>query len=47
MVGGVFISYAHADSAPVDKIRGRLDAAEIPTWLDRHDMVAGPLQQYV
>lgn len=46
-IGGVFISYSRADAKFVDKMYQRLGAEGIPTWLDRHDMVAGPLQKQV
>ena len=46
-IGGVFISYSHADAKFVDKVYRRLGKEGVPTWLDRHDMVAGPLQKQV
>lgn len=35
-VGGVLLSYSHADSAPVAKLYERLKKAGITVWLDRH-----------
>ncbi len=47
VVGGVFISYSHDDASFVDKIRDKLGEKGVPVWLDRHDLVAGPLQEQV
>ena len=47
VLGGVFISYSHDDATFVDKIRDKLDEKGVPVWLDRHEMVAGPLQEQV
>ena len=47
VVGGVFISYSHDDATFVDKIREKLGEKGVPVWLDRHDLVAGPLQEQV
>jgi TIR domain/Pentapeptide repeats (8 copies) len=46
-IGGVFISYSRDDAKFVDKVYERLRKEGIPAWLDRHDMVAGPLQTQV
>lgn len=46
-IGGVFISYSHADSVFVDKIYKRLKKDGVSVWLDRHDAVAGPLKRQV
>ena len=46
-IGGVFISYSHADAKFVDKVYERLGEEGASVWLDRHDMVAGPLQKQV
>ena len=43
VIGGVFISYARADAAFADKIRSTLMEKEVTVWLDRHDLLAGPL----
>jgi len=47
MVGGVFISYSHADSGFVDQVYERLDQEGVPVWLDRREAVAGSLQRQV
>lgn len=47
MVNGCFISYSHQDAAFVDKLRDRLMAEGVNVWLDRHDLVAGPIQDQV
>jgi len=44
-LGGVFISYSQADSKFVDELCKRLKEEGAPVWLDRHDMVVGPLQK--
>ncbi len=46
-IGGVFISYSHADTGLVDKLYDRFKKEKIRVWLDRHDLVAGPLQRQV
>ena len=46
-IGGVFISYSHADSGFVDKVYDRLLKEGANVWLDRHDLVAGPLDRQV
>ena len=45
--GGVFISYSRENSEFVDKMYERLKREGAPVWLDRHDMVAGPMQKQV
>ncbi len=45
--GGIFISYSRQDSDFVDKVYARLKQEGANVWLDRHDMVAGPLQKQV
>ena len=47
IIGGVFISYSHTDSAFVDKVRSKLLEKGVSVWLDRHDSVAGPLQKQI
>ena len=47
LIGGVFISYSHEDSAFVDKVYKYLTKKEISVWLDKHKIVAGPLQKQV
>ncbi len=47
LLGGVFISYSHADAGFADKIREKLTEKGVPVWLDRHDAVAGPLQKQI
>ncbi|NLX94725.1 MAG: toll/interleukin-1 receptor domain-containing protein [Rhodopirellula sp.] len=46
-IGGVFISYSHDDAVFVDKVYQRLQYEGVSVWLDRHDMVARPLQEQV
>lgn len=46
-IGGVFISYSRTDSKFVDKVYKRLSKEGVPTWLDRHDLDAGPLQKQI
>jgi hypothetical protein len=46
-IGGVFISYSHADGAFADKIYERLFEAGASVWLDRHDLVAGSLKEQI
>jgi len=46
-IGGVFISYSHADREAVEKLYERLRREKITVWLDRHDLVAGPLQRQI
>ena len=46
-IGGVFISYSHADNAFVDKVYNELRSYEIPVWLDKHDMLAGNIERQV
>ena len=47
VLGGVFISYSHADAGFVDKVRGKLVDKGVSVWLDRHELVAGPLQKQI
>jgi hypothetical protein len=47
MISGCFISYSHADANFVNKLRDRLIAEGVNVWLDRHDMIAGPIQDQV
>jgi uncharacterized protein YjbI with pentapeptide repeats len=47
LINGCFISYSWADSKFVDKLRDRLVGEGINVWLDKHDMVAGPIQDQV
>jgi len=37
----VFISYAREDSAFVERLRGDLERAEIPTWVDTRELLPG------
>jgi hypothetical protein len=46
-LSGIFISYSHQDSEFVVKIHERLEREGASVWLDRHDLVAGPLQKQV
>jgi len=39
----VFISYAHEDSAVIDKIQLHLDAAGYAIWIDRESIAGGEL----
>ncbi|MCP4248067.1 MAG: TIR domain-containing protein [bacterium] len=47
LIGGVFISYSHADVAFVDKLYKSLQAKGVPVWLDRHDLVSGRLDRQI
>jgi hypothetical protein len=47
MISGCFISYSWEDQKFVDKLYGRLRNEGINVWLDRHDMVAGTIQDQV
>jgi hypothetical protein len=47
MINGCFISYSWKDSAFVNKLRNHLMEGGINVWLDRHDAVAGPIQDQV
>ena len=47
MINGCFISYSHEDAKFVDKLRERLITEGVNVWLDRHDMVAGTVQDQV
>jgi hypothetical protein len=46
-IGGVFISYSHADKGFADKLYEQLQEAGVSVWLDRHDMVAGAINKQV
>ena len=46
-LGGAFISYSAADAPFVDRLYDRLMEAGASVWLDRHDLVAGPLQKQI
>lgn len=39
----IFISYAHEDSAVMDKIQSHLDAAGYAVWIDRASIAGGEL----
>lgn len=47
MINGCFISYSWKDAKFVNKLHDRLTAEGVNVWLDRHDMVAGPIQDQV
>ena len=44
MINGCFISHSWKDAVFVDKLYARLMAEGVNVWLDRHDIVAGPIQ---
>ncbi len=46
-IGGVFISYAREDSKFVDKVYGKLQDEGVSVWLDKHDVVAGPIDRQI
>ncbi len=46
-LGGIFISYARADSLFVDKLYEQFKAVGASCWLDRHDLLAGDLERQV
>jgi len=46
-IGGVFISYSHADKGLADKVYNQLKEAGVSVWLDRHDMNAGDINKQV
>jgi hypothetical protein len=46
-LGGIFISYSHADSKFVDKLHMQLKDSGANVWLDRHDMLAGDMERQV
>ena len=47
MINGCFVSYSWKDAKFVDKLRDRLMNEGVNVWLDRHDMVAGTIQDQV
>ena len=47
LINGCFISYSWKDANFVDRLRERLAGEGINIWLDRHDMVAGNIQDQV
>jgi TIR domain len=47
MINGCFISYSWQDTQFVDTLHDRLYEEGINTWLDRHDLVAGTIQDQV
>lgn len=47
LIGGVFISYGRTDAGFVDKIRSELMKKGVSVWLDRHDLLPGPLQKQI
>jgi|GEM_PF-378698 len=47
VIGGIFISYSWTDEKFVNKLYRRLVNAGASVWLDRHSLVAGPLQKQV
>jgi hypothetical protein len=47
MLNGCFLSYSWKDAAFVEQLRDRLMSEGINVWLDRHDMVAGTIQDQV
>ena len=47
MINGCFISYSWQDAQFADTLYDRLYKEGINTWLDRHDMVAGTIQDQV
>jgi hypothetical protein len=46
-IGGIFISYSWANTKFVDKLYDRLTEHGASVWLDRHDLVSGPLQEQI
>jgi hypothetical protein len=46
-IGGMFVSYSWEDAKFVDELYGRLIKEELSIWLDRHDLVAGPVQAQI
>jgi len=47
LINGCFVSYSWSDASFVDNLRDRLFAEGINVWLDRHDAVAGTIQDQV
>ena len=46
-IGGIFISYSHANKAFVEKLHAALEEKGYSVWRDAHDLVAGPLERQV
>lgn len=46
-VGGIFISYSHADTEFVEGLHAALGEKEYSVWRDVHDLVAGPLERQI
>ena len=46
-IGGVFVSYSHEDELFADKIYDRLMRDGVAVWMDRMDMLAGPIESQV
>lgn len=46
-VGGIFVSYSHADIEFVERLCFALSKEGYPVWRDEHDLVAGPLERQV
>ncbi len=44
---GVFISYSQKNNAFADRLHTQLQSAKANVWLDRHDLVAGPLTKQI
>jgi hypothetical protein len=47
MLNGCFISYSSNDEIFAEKLRDYLMKEGVNVWLDRHDMVAGPIQDQI
>lgn len=47
VVGGVFISYSHADTDFVDTLQPLLAERKIKTWRDVHDLKAGKMERQI
>ncbi len=47
LIGGIFISYSHKNADFVTKIYDRLTESGASVWLDKHDIVAGPIKRQV
>ncbi len=46
-IGGTFLSYSHVDSEFVLELYERFKKEDVRVWLDRHDMIAGSIEQQV